>query len=308
MAYLTIDIQLPEHPKLFHLAELMGWRPEVALARLIYLWSWAMRYQCDGDLSRLRAGMVAQAMRVEVSESEKLLSALTTAGWIDVEPYLRLHDWWDHCRGYLKVKYMRTPQKWAAIRDRYVVGAGGAGGDADTTAVGDADCTAACDAGGDAEHHADAHAGSTYLNLKHKHKHKHNTPKPPLAVGEGWEAFRVRLWKVFGMGARAGSKDMGLMRAWGRFVGEGEGVRPELWEELALVEYGYSGAPEVERAQKRVFYAKRTSPASLLNNWDSDLAALRRQREAVGAASGGDPRGVSGYEGDEDPRLSGLLG
>ncbi len=120
MAWIESHQQLLNHPKVMDLSAAMGWDVDVVIGKLHRLWWWCIDYAEDGDLRKHREGRIAAAMNVPVSDAKKLVKELVEAGWIDSEPYLRIHDWWDYAGKYLQGRYKRSPELWQAIRAKYI--------------------------------------------------------------------------------------------------------------------------------------------------------------------------------------------
>lgn len=67
-----------------------------AVGVLSLLWSWAAQYRPTGSLERLGDVSIADVCRCRRADARRLVSALRDAGWIDMEPFQRLHDWSHH--------------------------------------------------------------------------------------------------------------------------------------------------------------------------------------------------------------------
>ena len=52
---------LRDHPKLIDLCDRLSIEPAEGIGALVLLWTWAMDYAPDGDLTRFRAAQLARA-------------------------------------------------------------------------------------------------------------------------------------------------------------------------------------------------------------------------------------------------------
>jgi len=124
--------ELRDHPKVKKLARLMSWDYCHALGHLQYFWLWCLQYATDGDLRRYDAEQLAEAAGLPISEADKFVDAMVRcgesvddagnkveSGFIDREPYFRLHDWFSYIGKYLKSKYSDRPQEWAKVQKLY---------------------------------------------------------------------------------------------------------------------------------------------------------------------------------------------
>lgn len=86
-----------DHPKVYDLCECLKCRRPVALGYLELLWDFAREYAPQGDIGRYSDKRIEAACDWN-GASGRLISALTSAGWVDSCPDHRLiiHDWSDH--------------------------------------------------------------------------------------------------------------------------------------------------------------------------------------------------------------------
>ena len=129
MPWIETHQKLERHPKTLGLATLMGWGLDETLGKLLRFWWWSVDYAEDGDLRRYNAYHVANAMGVVGDQAEKLIMALCDCGgqvgseefpgFLDREPYLRIHDWWDTIGPWLRKKYRYEPDKWKRVEKLY---------------------------------------------------------------------------------------------------------------------------------------------------------------------------------------------
>ena len=92
---------------------------DTVLGKLHRFWWWCVDFAEDGDLSRHDANRIGRAVGEIGPKCETFLSAMIKAGFIDADPTLRVHDWWDYAGRYLQSKYKSTPKKWKEIKRIY---------------------------------------------------------------------------------------------------------------------------------------------------------------------------------------------
>jgi|DEB0MinimDraft_6_1074348.scaffolds.fasta_scaffold05637_6 hypothetical protein len=119
MAWIASQQGLKDSHKLFDLMASMEWQQPLAVGHLQMLWWWCVDHAEDGDLSKFKPTHIAIAAGVSPSDSAKFVDAMIEAGFIDREPYLRLHDWWDHFGTFLKTKYKQRPEEWRKVERLY---------------------------------------------------------------------------------------------------------------------------------------------------------------------------------------------
>jgi hypothetical protein len=108
-----------DHPKTLRLARLLHCPEERAAMGLLRFWVWCLEYVPDGDLREYEPAHLARAFRYPVAKGDRLVSALIEAGWLDVKPYFRVHNWWKHAGPFLLSRYQRRPEAWKKIRSLY---------------------------------------------------------------------------------------------------------------------------------------------------------------------------------------------
>lgn len=121
MPWVKIKTEFHYSPKAVQLAELMGWTEYHARGFLCHFWDWCLHHCDSGDLSNMTSTTLGRCFGLNEADSAKLLDSMVIAGWIDNEPYLRVHDWWDHQKEYLKAKYYKN-QMWQEIEKAYCTG------------------------------------------------------------------------------------------------------------------------------------------------------------------------------------------
>lgn len=119
MAWIESHQELERHPKRISLGSLMGWDKYQTIGRLHAFWWWCVDYSLDGDLSRFNDSQIAEAVGLDPSQSKQFVEAMVESGWIDREPYLRVHDWWDYVGNFLQRKYKSYPSTWKKVKDKY---------------------------------------------------------------------------------------------------------------------------------------------------------------------------------------------
>ena len=120
MAWIETHQGLFSHPKTLRLTKLMKWDVDRTAAKLQRLWLWCMDYAPDGDLRATNASDVGAAVGLSDVEAKKFINAMVKTHWLDKEPYLRVHNWWQYTGLFLQRKHSRHPHIWQQIRDSYV--------------------------------------------------------------------------------------------------------------------------------------------------------------------------------------------
>lgn len=89
--------QLANHPKLKRLARLLGVSKQAAIGYLHLLWWWALDYAPRGQvIPPFDTEDVADAMEFD-GDPEKVVDALISAGFLDIEDSsITIHDWHDY--------------------------------------------------------------------------------------------------------------------------------------------------------------------------------------------------------------------
>lgn len=88
--YMKVGSNLPRHPKAIFLATQLETTLQDAVAKLIWIWSWAQTYAEDGDLSKHDPAVIATAAEY-AGKPEDFVKALIASGWMDAN--YRLHKW-----------------------------------------------------------------------------------------------------------------------------------------------------------------------------------------------------------------------
>jgi hypothetical protein len=120
MAWIESHQNLENHPKRIDLSALMGWDIDSTIGRLHRFWWWCVDYAEDGDLRKHNDARLGGSVGLNGETATAFVQAMVTAGWLDREPYFRVHDWWDYIGRFLQLKYKRTPGKWIRVRNAYI--------------------------------------------------------------------------------------------------------------------------------------------------------------------------------------------
>ncbi len=119
MPWIACDVTLTREPKTLLLAKAMGWSRKETVGNLLMLWSWCLDFAPDGDLSKFSHDLIAEGLDLPPVDGDRLVEALVKSGWLDEEPYLRMHEWWSLVGMFLKGRYSKEPWRWQKIRDQY---------------------------------------------------------------------------------------------------------------------------------------------------------------------------------------------
>lgn len=117
MAWIESHTVLMSHRKTLGLARDLRIRKSYAMGHLHALWHTALTQQENGDLSSWTHEMIAECADYP-GNAPQFVELLRKHGWMDGD--YKLHDWWQYAGPYLRGKYKKSPEKWIAVRDRYV--------------------------------------------------------------------------------------------------------------------------------------------------------------------------------------------
>lgn len=97
LPWFRVDVDLVDHPKVFALAVDLGISDDEALACVVRLWAWTMRYAARGRLAPGARPALERACRVR-GPSAELVPALVRTGWLDDlgSDGWEIHDWEEH--------------------------------------------------------------------------------------------------------------------------------------------------------------------------------------------------------------------
>lgn len=118
MAWIESHQALGQHPKVLQLSKACGWSVDETIGKLHRFWWWCLDYATDGRLERFDHATIGSVFGVSEGESN-LVQSLTRIGFLDSEPEIRVHDWWDYAGRFLQVRYKRTPKIWKEIKRFY---------------------------------------------------------------------------------------------------------------------------------------------------------------------------------------------
>jgi hypothetical protein len=125
MAWIESHQNLREHPKVIALCGEMAWELDTTIGKLHRFWWWCLDYAPDGDLRKYNDFQIAFAAGVAATDAKRFVEAMVTgggkvvSGFIDRDPYFRVHDWWDYAGRFLKTRWKNYPDKWEAVRSAY---------------------------------------------------------------------------------------------------------------------------------------------------------------------------------------------
>lgn len=100
--------QVPESMKFKKLQRLLGVPKIIAVGTLELLWISTQKNAPQGDIGRFSNLEIAIECEWE-GDPDELVNALVECGWLDADPTYRLivHDWEEHCPGWLKRQLAR---------------------------------------------------------------------------------------------------------------------------------------------------------------------------------------------------------
>ena len=97
--WIKVATNLPQHPKIYALAEELGLNDKLLLPEtmaagvIINLWTWALTNQPNGDLSGVSDRAIARVCGWQ-GKPDKLIDSLISCGFVDADRYI--HDWEDY--------------------------------------------------------------------------------------------------------------------------------------------------------------------------------------------------------------------
>lgn len=98
----------------------LGFNLNETIGILHRFWWWCVDYAEDGDLRKHNDGRIALAVGLNGEAGKAFVDAMVRSGWIDREPYFRVHDWWEYIGLFLQRKYgKKHPEKWQRIKELY---------------------------------------------------------------------------------------------------------------------------------------------------------------------------------------------
>ncbi len=118
MAWIESHQVLEKHPKVLQLAKSCGWSIDETIGKLHRFWWWCLDYATDGRLDKFDHSTIASVFGVQ-EHGENVVQVLLKLRWLDSDPEIRVHDWWDYAGRFLQVRYKRTPKVWKEIKRFY---------------------------------------------------------------------------------------------------------------------------------------------------------------------------------------------
>lgn len=120
MTYVPLHMSVYTHRKTLKFTRTLQIEVDSAVGKLGRLWNWAIDNAPDGQLLDIDAGMIADVMNWRGDE-QQLLSALITAGFIDIteEQIMSIHAWEEY-GGRLNDQRSRNAKKQQDYRNRHV--------------------------------------------------------------------------------------------------------------------------------------------------------------------------------------------
>lgn len=122
MAWIEAHQKLKDHPKVLDLMNTMQWDVDQTIGKLFRFWWWCVDYAEDGDLGKHNDARIAASVGLNGVYGKEFVEAMVQSGWIDRDPYFRVHDWWDCIGKYLQIKYKQHPEKWRKVQELYLNG------------------------------------------------------------------------------------------------------------------------------------------------------------------------------------------
>lgn len=119
--WIRVDVALCRHPKLQRFSKAMGMSRHEGLGVLVDLWTWAVEYSDNGDLSRYTCDELVMALNLQPASAlieHDLLEALEVSGFVDRDnDRVQLHDW-DMYQGQLEAQREANKQRQRRYRER----------------------------------------------------------------------------------------------------------------------------------------------------------------------------------------------
>lgn len=97
LPWLRVDVDMPDHPKMARLADLLD--VDEAWPRVMQLWCWAAKVAPTGDLTGLTPRAIARAAGWR-KDADRFVTALRDVGLLDADN--KIHDWDDQQGKYLE--------------------------------------------------------------------------------------------------------------------------------------------------------------------------------------------------------------
>ena len=114
--WIQIYSNLPEHPKIYQLADTLEASNYEAVGVVVSLWLWAAKNAPDGDLSRFPVRALGDAVGWR-EDTKRLYQALVSCGFIDEDgENTRLHDWEEYAVRLMEINERKKQQEYERIR------------------------------------------------------------------------------------------------------------------------------------------------------------------------------------------------
>ena len=118
MAWIESHQALEKHPKVLRLSRACSWSIPETIGRLQMFWWWCLDYATDGRLDKHGDAVIANVFGV-TQDHEKFVALLIEIEFLDSEPEIRVHDWWDYAGRFLQTRYKNKPKTWKEIKRFY---------------------------------------------------------------------------------------------------------------------------------------------------------------------------------------------
>ena len=114
--WIQIYSNLPEHPKIYQLADTLETGNCEAVGVVVSLWLWAAKNAPDGDLSRFPVRALGDAVGWR-GDTKRLYQSLVACGFIDEDgENTRLHDWEEYAVRLMEINERKKQQEYERIR------------------------------------------------------------------------------------------------------------------------------------------------------------------------------------------------
>lgn len=118
MAWIESHQALEKHPKVLRLSRAASWSVPETIGKLHIFWWWCLNYATDGRLKKHGNDVIANVFGI-TTDCDQFVTTLNEIGFVDFEPEIRVHDWWDYAGKFLQIRYKRTPKTWKEIKRFY---------------------------------------------------------------------------------------------------------------------------------------------------------------------------------------------
>lgn len=109
--WIQIYSNLPEHPKIYQLADTLETGNCEAVGVVVSLWLWAAKNAPDGDLSRFPVRALGDAVGWR-GDTKRLYQSLVACGFLDEDgENIRLHDWEEYAVRLMEINERKKKQE-----------------------------------------------------------------------------------------------------------------------------------------------------------------------------------------------------